>query len=153
MTKYPMVAMTYKTEELANTANGVPQPDENPGKSVKYTTDSIVALHSYSILGAHRDTATGKKYIVLRNPWGMPFLNSLRGDPVFVDPNPNTPFSTYYKEMNDALYKNIWKVRLNTGVGETQIDMSKNDGIFALAADKFKWHFNCFGWVWDSATH
>ena len=41
----------------------------------------------------------------------------------------------------------------NTGVGETQIDMSKNDGIFALAADKFKWHFNCFGWVWDSATH
>jgi len=152
MTKYPMVAMTYKTEDDANKANGVPVPNDNPGKSVKYTSDSIVALHAYSILGVHYDAGSGKKYIVLRNPWGMPFLNSPRGDPVFEDPNPNTAFSTYYKEMNDALFKNVWKVPLNTGVGTTQIDMNKNDGIFALAVDKFKWHFKCFGWVWPWAT-
>jgi hypothetical protein len=152
MTKFPMVAMTYTTEDEANTANGVPKPDENPGKSVKYTNDSIVAQHSYSILGVHYDAGSGRKYIILRNPWGMPFLNSPRGDPVFVDPNPGTPFSAYYKEMNDALFTNLWKVPLNTGLGSTQIDMSKNDGIFALSADKFKWHFKCFGWVWNWAT-
>jgi hypothetical protein len=155
MTLLPMAAWTYTTAEDANAANKV-DPKINPEKSVKYTNDSIVARHSYSILGVHY--ANDRKYIVLRNPWGMAIPNAFGGDPKFNAPAGSTDADIiYYKEMGAALYTGSWTVPVNTdnytktlNKTEIKIDLGLDDGIFALAVDKFRWHFKGFGWVWKN---
>ncbi|OPX64526.1 MULTISPECIES: C2 family cysteine protease [unclassified Methanoregula] len=155
MTLYPMTAWTYTTAEEANAANKV-DPKINPEKSVKYTNDSIVARHSYSILGVHY--VNNRKYIVLRNPWGMAIPSAFGGDPKFIAPAGSTQEDIiYYTQMGAALYTGTWTVPVNTenytktlNKTEIKIDLSLNDGIFALAVDKFRWHFKGFGWVWKS---
>jgi len=154
MTRYPMVAWTYPNAAAANAANGV-DPVANPEKSAKYTNDSIVSMHSYSVLGVHY--ISPKKYIVLRNPWGVSIPGAFGGDPRFIDPSPNDPSDDiYYTEMNNAIATGPWTVtpmpsNSNGCLGNPPIpltiDLGADDGIFALAVDKFRWHFKGFGWV------
>lgn len=165
ITASPMVAWTYPGDSAANTANGI-DPIKSPEKSAKYTNDSIVAKHSYSILGVH--IIQGKKYIVLRNPWGMSLCGGFGGDPKIIDPTPNDDADNlYYSEMCAAIIttetgtpeNSVWTVRLppyeikkyNTvlkGAPSRTIDLRNSDGIFALRVDKFRWHFKGFGWVY-----
>jgi len=153
MTIYPMVAWTYSSETVANGANAV-DPAQNPEKCVKYSSDSIVARHSYSVLGVHY--LNGKKYIVLRNPWGMSIPGGFGGDPKFIDPNSDPSDDIYYTEMAKAVATGTWTVtpmprNANSCLGDppnpVSLDLGKNDGIFALAVDKFRSHFAGFGWV------
>jgi hypothetical protein len=154
MTKYPMVAWTYPSAADANTANGV-DPVQNPEKSAKYSNDSIVSMHSYSVLGVHYISPV--KYIVLRNPWGVSIPIAFGGDPEFIDPTPTDPSDDiYYTEMSNAIATGTWTVtpmpsNSNGCLGNppmpVSIDLGTDDGIFALAVDKFRWHFKGFGWV------
>jgi len=165
MTTTPMVAWTYPTESEANRANGV-DPAVNPEKSAKYTNDAIVAQHAYSILGVH--FAEGKKYIVLRNPWGMSTCGGFSADPEISDPTPgDSSDDRYYSGMNASIItsyngtpsNSIWTVNLlpiiasnfNTtlrGFSTRTVDLRNADGIFALTTDKFRWHFQGFGWAY-----
>jgi hypothetical protein len=106
--KKPAVAMTYD-----------PLTDPVPA-GVTYSDTTIVANHSYSLLGVYTQASTGDKYIVLRNPWGQ---KAGAGDPVLT---------------GSQLAVGSWN-------GVT-LDY-RGDGIFGLLIDKFQTHFKGFGWV------
>lgn len=96
-TIYPMVAWTYG--------------------SGNYSGSNIVANHAYTILGWA--LVNGKKYIILRNPWGVtePIgINSYQGIVSFFD-------NTFWRPIN----------------------FIGNDGVFALEADSFKYYFEGLG--------
>ena len=107
----PMIAWTY------------PSGDDSPDK-VKYSDANLVANHAYSILGWQY--TNGKKYIVLRNPWGWKeaTLNVAGGTWIAWD----TP---YYGGPG------FWR----------PISMATPDGIFALEAKTFKKYFKKFALV------
>lgn len=96
-TIHPMVAWTY--------GSGI------------YSGSNIVGNHAYTVLGwAYRN---GKKYIILRNPWGVTEpagVNSYQGVISFID-------------------KSFWR----------PINFIGNDGVFALEADSFKYYFAGLG--------
>jgi hypothetical protein len=107
----PMVAWTW------------PSGDHAPGK-VDYNSANLVANHAYSIHGWHyRD---GKKYIVLRNPWGV-------------------------KEATVGVVGGSWVVYDREGHWGhgfwREIELPANDGLFALEAATFKKYFRGFGLV------
>jgi hypothetical protein len=121
-TIYPTVAFTYETETEANA--GYPDND-----LIHYKEETLVANHSYSILGTITDpNDAAKNYIVLRNPYGL-----LWG----ADPN--------HEEINAYLFTaGRWTPTAN------DFSFSFNlfpDGIFALRADRFERYFKQFGWV------
>lgn len=98
----PMTAATY--------GSGESSPDK-----VVYSEANLVAAHCYSVLGwAYRD---GRKYIVLRNPWG------------------NTE-ATYGELAGTAWFHDVswWR----------PIALGDPDGVFALRVDVFK---SYFGWL------
>lgn len=107
----PMVAWTYSSGEKS--------PDK-----VNYNNAHIAANHAYSILGW--DYVGGKKYVVLRNPWG-----------------------TYEAQVGIVGGKwYAWDAPYYGGPGWWRsIEMATVDGIFALNADTFKKYFAGFGWV------
>ncbi len=90
-TIHPMTAWTY-------------------GSSKDYTGTNVVGNHAYTILGwAYKNN---KKYIVLRNPWGVTEpagLNTYQGVLSFFD-------------------KSFWR----------PVNMVGNDGVFAIEANSFK---------------
>ncbi len=90
-TIHPMTAWTY-------------------GSGKNYTGTNVVGNHAYTVLGwAYKNT---KKYIVLRNPWGVTEpagLNSYQGVLSFFD-------------------KSFWR----------PISMIGNDGVFAIEANSFQ---------------
>lgn len=103
--KFPMVAYTY--------------PTAPPG--ITYSNATIVANHSYSVLGVH--TLGADTYIVMRNPWGQKGAGYGSGDPVFPG----------------ALASGAWW---------NVVDLADvNDAIFALKTDVFRNYFKGFGWV------
>jgi hypothetical protein len=108
-TKYPTVAYTY----FSTPASGAP-----------YSDDTIVANHSYSVLGIREvKDAQGnviQRYIILRNPFGQK-----NHDPALL-------------QSPDVVTTGSW---LNISLADL------NDGIFALSADHFASHFEGFGWI------
>jgi hypothetical protein len=112
-TKWPMVAYTYDPRI------------ETPPSGITYEDATIVANHSYSVLGVL--TQGVSKYIVMRNPWGQKGAG-----PGFGDPDPT-------KLLPSAMASGAWY-----GVAELS---DPNDAIFALRADVFKNYFKGFGWV------
>lgn len=104
-TKIPMVAWTYSSGERSP-------------NNVNYADANLVANHAYSIFGwAYQN---GKKYIVLRNPWGRtePTSNVLTGDWMAYD-------------------YSFWR----------PISLTNNDGIFALDSKLFKAYFAGWGYA------
>lgn len=95
-----------------------------PSSNVNYNNAHLVANHAYTILGWQY--INNQEYIVLRNPWGSyeATLNVNGGIWTAWD-------QPYYGG------KGWWR----------QIQMSSNDGIFALRSDTFKDYFAGFGWV------
>jgi hypothetical protein len=107
----PMVAWTY--------SSGDASPDK-----VNYNNAHIAANHAYSILGWNY--VDGKKYIVLRNPWGT--------------------YESTVGIVGGKWY--AWDAPYYGGPGWWRsIDMATADGIFALNAGTFKRYFAGFGWV------
>jgi len=97
-TVHPMTAWTY-------------------GSGKDYTGSNIVGNHAYTILGwAFQNN---KRYIVLRNPWGVT-------EPAGI----NT-----YQGLLSFFDNTFWR----------PISMIGNDGVFALEADSFKNYFACMG--------
>ena len=101
----PMVAWTY--------SSGDKSPD-----GIRYSDANLVANHAYSVLGwAYWN---GKKYIVLRNPWG-------------------------HKEASiDALSGYWWAYDMSWW---RPIVLTHEDGVFALEAGTFKQYFQGLGVV------
>jgi hypothetical protein len=108
-TNYPAVAWTHNPSD----------PTDVIPANVFYRDDVIVANHSYTVLGT--SPLNGKKYIVLRNPWGQKSGDPIRG--ILADP---------------AFATGSW-------LGKKLEDPA--DGIFALDADVFQQYFAGFGWV------
>jgi len=98
----PMVAWTYCS----------------PPAGIKYSDAHLAGCHAYSILGWHYDG--GKKYIVLRNPWG-------------------------YYEASISVAPGNW-LAFDGSFWRT-IALAANDGAFALEAATFKKYFDGFGLV------
>lgn len=93
----PMVAWTYSTGN--------------------YSGSNIVANHAYTVLGWAY--VNGKKYIILRNPWGVTEpagINSYQGVVSFFD-------NTFWRPIN----------------------FIGNDGVFALEASSFKYYYAGLG--------
>ena len=101
----PMTAWTY--------GSGQDSPD-----GIEYSEANLVASHAYSVLGWAYDN--GRRYIVLRNPWG------------------NTEAT--YGELGGTimLYDVSWW---------RPIALANPDGVFALRADAFKSYFAGMGAV------
>jgi len=100
-TIYPMVAWTYATAPAG----------------LNYSTSNIVGNHCYTVLGWY--FATGKQYIVLRNPWG------------FTEPaGPDT-----LQGVVTFLQGGVW----------VPISMIANDGVFAITDVSFKAYFQGIG--------
>jgi hypothetical protein len=121
-TLYPMVAYSYYDAATANTANGTTW--------ITYDNETIVANHSYSILGTVKSDPEHLLnpetwFIVLRNPYGR-----LWG----ADP---TAFPA------GALYLGSWSPTANF----SRTLSYGLDGVFALRADLFECYFKRFGWV------
>jgi hypothetical protein len=118
--KFPMVGWTHPTA-----------PD---GSGISFTSDQIVANHSYSILGTYIDPATSKKCIVLRNPFG----------PNMGDPNvPGVLSGTWTYNL---AYFRQGGVRITIPVKRT-LDLTLADGVFAFDSDEFIKYFEAFGYV------
>ena len=97
-TIHPMTAWTY-------------------GSGKDYTGSNIVGNHAYSVLGwAYKNN---KKYIVLRNPWGVT-------EPVGANS---------YQGLLSFFDESFWRPITTIG----------NDGVFALEANSFKTYFRCLG--------
>jgi len=120
-TNYPAVAWTH---------NPLDKTDIIPA-GVFYRDDVIVANHSYTILGVY--PSNGKRYIVLRNPWGQK-----SGDPKRTCDPLTDPYQCKGILADTAFAKGKW-------LGKALEDPS--DGIFALDADVFQQYFAEFGWV------
>jgi hypothetical protein len=119
-TKVPMVAYTYITA---------------PG-GVTYSSDTIVANHSYSVLGLYK--YNNKCYIVLRNPYGPTV-----GDPAIggslAGGTWGPPTNKYYLKggsVNNSLPAPAFSVNL-----------ALNDGTFALDTAVFMTHFQALGYI------
>jgi hypothetical protein len=85
-----------------------------------YSDDKLVANHTYSILGWHKENS--KNYIVLRNPYGP----------------------TWYKDPK--MYDDQGSLaRLGWAPAGRRLD--KEDGIFGLRSDLFLTYFEAFNWV------
>lgn len=99
----PVVAATYGT--------GSDSPDK-----VVYSDANLVANHCYTVLGW--DYRQGKKYIILRNPWGSTeaTLGQLDGSVSFYDIS-------------------WWRT----------INLADSDGVFGLEASVFKSYFSGIG--------
>ena len=104
--KFPMVAYTY--------------PSAPAG--ITYSDATIVANHSYSVLGVHAIGAD--TYIIMRNPWGQKGAGYGAGDPV----------------LPNALASGAWYQIANLA--------DANDAIFGLKTDVFRNYFKGFGWVY-----
>jgi hypothetical protein len=113
VTQKPMVAYTYDPRI------------EIPPSGITYEDATIVANHSYSVLGVL--TQGGSNYIVMRNPWGQKGAG-----PGFGDPDPT-------KLLAGAMASGPWYK-----VPELS---DPNDAVFALRVDIFKKYFKGFGWV------
>jgi hypothetical protein len=107
----PMVAWTW------------PSGDSAPN-GVNYNNANLVANHAYSIHGW--DYRDGKKYIVLRNPWGQ-------------------------KEATVGVAGGYWTAYDRAGhYGPgfwRKVNLPTNDGLFAIEAATFKKYFRGFGLV------
>lgn len=108
-----MGAWTYLNEASAQLKTGV---------SITYSDATLVADHSYSLLGVYDDSVS--KYIVLRNPYGK---NDPTGLPV------------------GKFGAGPWKYR--DGASTLTFDFTPNDGVFALEEATFKNYFERFGVV------
>lgn len=64
--KQPVVCYTYPRQGHEADFDATGTSDVN-GTSMTNVVDS----HAYSIFGARTDPATGQRYVILRNPWGM----------------------------------------------------------------------------------
>jgi hypothetical protein len=95
----------------------------NPN-AAQYADTKIIAKHTYSLLGvAGTKDAAGNwtgRYVVLRNPYGK-----IRGDPIGL------PAGSLYTAA-------LWCKNIN---------LSTNDGIFALRYDLFAHYFAGYAWV------
>lgn len=101
----PMTAWTYSSGDASE-------------RKIVYADANIVASHCYTVLGwAWRD---GRRYIVLRNPWG----------------NTEATVST--------LPSSIWMYDISWW---RPIDLTAVDGTFAIEADAFKTYFAGLGVV------
>ena len=99
----PMTAWTYSSGDASD-------------KKIVYSDANIVASHCYTVLGwAYRD---GKKYIILRNPWG------------------NTEATVQTLNSTVWLYDISWWRPINLTVV---------DGTFAIEASGFKTYFAGLG--------
>jgi len=111
----PMTAWTY----------WVPEPKQ-PNYDFYYFTN-IAANHAYTIMGCFTDS--GKKFIVLRNPWGW-------FEPPPERPGLNTPrFINPFEGTVRFLDSTYWR----------PIQMLNPDGIFALEVSDFKKYYGGFG--------
>jgi hypothetical protein len=104
----PMVACTYASDAAA------PTP-------INYDSAGLVAWHCYAILGWQY--TDGRKYIVLRNPWGY------HEGTLDVDNGPWTSFDQF-----------------EGGLVVGTLSLPEN-GVFALRADTFQQYFASYGWV------
>ena len=139
-TKYPTVAFTYDSGDPDIThqtvANAAPK-----GSGVNYTSDLLVACHSYSLLGTYQKASAATpnpnpKYVVLRNPWGL-ITSALRvnAQALQLTKDDLPKFAGLINSPNLAL----WDPATDTG--------KLQDGIFALEHTKFCNYFRGFSWV------
>jgi len=133
-TIYPAVAWTYPDKEHA--AQSL-QMTTDAWNWADYAGTTIVAQHAYSIFGTFNDTAAGKKYIILRNPFGSD------------QPDPSIPqLYTGSWSYTNKFYKanGVWNQTIMEPTPQT-INLGNRDGIFALEAEAFRAYFEAFGWV------
>ena len=109
-----MGAWTYLNEAAAKQKNG--------GVTITYSNATLVADHSYSLLGVYENPPY--RYIVLRNPYGK---NDPTGLPV------------------GKVGTGPWKYK--EGASTLTFDFTPNDGVFALEETTFKSYFERFGVV------
>ena len=119
-TKFPMVAYTYETAPA----------------DVTYNADTIVANHSYAVLGLYR--SNNKCYIVLRNPYGP-----VAGDPAIAG---SLAGGTWTIQTNRYFLKGG---AVNNGIpADTySVNLADNDGTFALDTAVFMTHFKAVGYL------
>jgi len=124
-TKVPMVAYTYVSAAQAPA-----------GKGVSYSTDTIVANHSYSLLGLYK--YNNKCYIVLRNPYGP-----LAGDPALA----GSLASGTWSIPTNRYYLKGGAVNNTIRADSFRVNLADNDGTFALDTDVFMTHFQALGYI------
>jgi hypothetical protein len=125
-TKKPSTAYTYITADLVDPlANQAKYKDKSGNISPVAYDDScaLPANHAYSILGLYQ--TAGKKYVVLRNPWGY------WGEPAHFFP--------YVQEYLAA--------KLPALPNATYINNLAAEGIFGLQSPCFMRYFEAFGWT------
>jgi len=119
-TKFPMVAKTYVTAPAG----------------VTYSSDTIVANHSYAVLGLFK--SSNKCYIVLRNPYG----------PTAGDPTLATSLATGTWTIPTSRYY-LKGGAVNNGIAADSysVNLADNDGTFALDTAVFMTHFQDLGYI------
>lgn len=124
-TPYYYNSTAYTAEQLYETVRGnsLSYKTFNPmtawtyGSNVNYSGTNIVGNHAYTVLGwAYQNN---KKYIILRNPWGVTEPSGL-----------NT-----YQGLLSFFDSSFWR----------PISMIGNDGVFALEINSFKALFATLG--------
>jgi hypothetical protein len=144
MTKRPSVAFTF------NSSDDAPSPrnyvDPNP-----YSTDLLVASHSYSLLGVYNEggklvddkPSGGTNYVVLMNPWGIisgvtfgtrDAIPGLSKGSLAKGPLPG--FSD-----QGTKNRNLWTQPADLNDGRPK------DGVFALDLNTFARYFRGFSWA------
>jgi hypothetical protein len=124
-TKVPMVGYTYVSAAQAPA-----------GKGVSYSTDTIVANHSYSVLGLYK--YNNKCSIVLRNPYGP-----LAGDPALA----GSLASGTWSIPTNRYYLKGGAVNTTIRADSFSVNLADNDGTFALDTDVFMTHFQALGYI------
>lgn len=135
-TKYPTIARTNCTGDPDVTGNPTPPPCAAPkGSGVDYTDDLIVASHSYSVLGIHKES-TGN-YVILRNPYGENWG--------FILGQQN------YTIAAGPLVFNSIKVGVKAYTRELFVDQNGSrtpkGGVFALKIEDFVKYFAEVNWI------
>lgn len=143
-TRYPLVAMTYVSEDQSPA--GRYDPNGNPG-GIKFDPRTIMADHCYPVLGTF-DAPDGGHYIVLRTTFGLwdpdpdyPVKNFLK-----IVRSPNSSWS--YLDAEFMLGKTpqypanaVTKIALTLDLSDT------TDAIFGIEQGAFINYFSTIGWA------
>ncbi len=143
-TRYPLVAMTYASEDLSPAKKY--DQNSNPN-GIQYDSTTIVANHCYPVLGTF-DSTDGKHYIVFRTTFGL--MDPARDFPVnnFLK-LAQTPDSTW--KYNDAQFKFGTIAQYPTSAAvriSLSLDLAiSGDAIFGLEEGSFKNYFSMISWA------
>jgi len=140
-TKRPSVAFTF---DSGAAAPALP----NNGGQPQYTSDLLVASHSYSLLGVYNEGGTlgtndkpagGKNYVVLRNPWGVISGVTYEYRDTFLGTGRSLAAGPLPAFTSTGAKRNLWS--------KTDAGGKLMDGVFAVDMDTFARYFRGFSWA------